>query len=67
MTIAFKGIDHLHKRWSSLTDLMAYLQNNTTEKVVYFDGMKLVTEKGEYGLADGQLSFVPTYSNDSTV
>jgi hypothetical protein len=48
---------HLRRNWNSLTDLKLYIEKNTKEKVEFFDGMVLVTNKGTYGLAFGQLNF----------
>lgn len=62
--MSFKGIEHLHRKWNSLTDLVAYLQNRTNEQITYFDGMKVVTNAGEYMLADGKLSFTPATKTD---
>lgn len=47
----------LTRKWNSLSDVVAYLERNTTEKVTYFDGAILHTNKGEYGLAFSQLHF----------
>jgi hypothetical protein len=48
---------HLERNWNSLSDLKNYLETKTKEKVIKFDGMQLVTNKGIYGLAMKELSF----------
>ena len=48
---------HLKRKWNSLTDFKAYIEKHTKEKVEYFDGGILRTNKGEYGLAFGELIF----------
>ena len=48
---------HLNKNWNSLTDLKEYLTKNKIERIIYFDGLTLKTDKGNYGLAFGRLSF----------
>jgi hypothetical protein len=50
-------LNHLKRKWNSLTDFKSWLEKNTKEKVEYFDGMVVRTNKGEYGLAFGELSF----------
>ena len=42
-------------KWNSLTEFRDYLVANTTEKIVLFNGYKLVTQTTEYGLLDGLL------------
>jgi hypothetical protein len=48
---------HLNRNWNSLSDLKDYLQKNQLESIIYFDGLTLKTNKGNYGLAFGRLSF----------
>jgi hypothetical protein len=48
---------HLERSWNSLSDLKNYLETKTKEKVIKFDGVQLVTNKGVYGLAMKELSF----------
>ena len=48
---------HLNRNWNSLSDLKEYLQKNHLERIIYFDGLTLKTDKGIYGLAFGRLSF----------
>ena len=42
---------HLTRRWGSLTDLKRYLETKTKEKVMSFNGIKLVTNKGSYSIS----------------
>jgi hypothetical protein len=44
------------KHWTSLTQLKAYIEKSTKEKVKSFDGAELVTDKASYGLYDGEIS-----------
>jgi len=37
---------HLERSWSSLGDVKKYLETNTKEKVIFFDGFELITNKG---------------------
>jgi hypothetical protein len=46
-------------KWNSLTEFRDYLVANTTEKIVLFNGYKLVTQTTEYGLLDGLLRIYP--------
>jgi len=48
---------HLKRSWSSLGDVKKYLETNTKEKVISFNGFELVTNKGTYGLALKELRF----------
>ena len=50
-------MNHLQRSWNSLSDLRDYLVKNKLEKVKYFDGWQLVTDKRQYQLVFGQLSF----------
>jgi len=45
----------LKKNWDSLSEFKDYLEKNTKEKVEYFDGARLITNKNSYGLAFGQI------------
>jgi len=45
-----------NKKWNSLTQLKEFLEKNTKEKVEYFDGSVLITNKYRYALAFGELS-----------
>jgi hypothetical protein len=42
-------------KWNSLCEFRDYLVRETTEKIVVFNGYKLVTETTEYGIVDGIL------------
>ena len=44
------------RTWNSLTQVKDYLESNTKEKIEYFDGATLVTNKNTYGLAFGKLN-----------
>ena len=44
-------------KWNSLCEFRDFLLRETTEKIVVFNGYKLVTETTEYGLCDGVLSY----------
>ena len=46
-------------KWNSLTEFRDFLQRETTEKIVVFDGWRLVTETTEYGIIDGVLRVSP--------
>lgn len=46
-------------KWNSLTEFRDFLQRETTEKIVIFDGWRLVTETTEYGIIDGVLRVSP--------
>ena len=46
-------------KWNSLTEFRDYLQRETTEKIVSFDGWRLTTETTEYGIIDSQLRISP--------
>jgi len=45
----------LKKNWNSLSEFKDYLEKNTKEKVEYFDGARLITNKNSYGLAFDQI------------
>jgi hypothetical protein len=42
-------------KWNSLCEFRDFLSRETTEKIVVFNGYKLVTETTEYGIVDGTL------------
>ena len=42
-------------KWNSLSEFRDYLVRETTEKIVLFNGYKLVTETTEYGMVDSVL------------
>ncbi len=45
------------KKWNALTDFKDVIEaSNTKEKVKYFDGIKLITNKFEYRLFDSQIT-----------
>ncbi len=44
-------------KWNSLTEFKQFLERDTTEKIVVFEGWKLVTETTEYGIVDGILIY----------
>lgn len=44
-------------KWNSLTEFKQFLERETTEKIVLFEGWKLVTETTEYGIVDGVLKY----------
>ena len=44
-------------KWNSLTEFRDFLVSQTTEKIVLFEGWRLVTETTEYGIVDGVLKF----------
>jgi hypothetical protein len=46
-------------KWNSLSEFRDYLVANTAEKIVLFNGYKLVTQTTEYGLLDGLLRIYP--------
>lgn len=46
-------------KWNSLTEFKDFLTSQTTEKIVVFEGWRLVTETTEYGIIDGILKFKP--------
>jgi hypothetical protein len=46
-------------KWNSLTEFRDYLVRETTEKIVLFEGWRLVTETTEYGIIDGILKVSP--------
>ena len=46
-------------KWNSLTEFRDFLQRETTEKIVVFEGWRLITETTEYGIIDGILRVSP--------
>jgi hypothetical protein len=42
-------------KWNSLCEFRDFLARETTEKIVLFEGWRLVTETTEYGIVDGTL------------
>ena len=46
-------------KWNSLSEFRDYLMRETTEKIVFFNGYKLVTETTEYGMVDSILKVNP--------
>ena len=44
-------------KWNSLSEFKQFLERETTEKIVLFEGYRLVTESTEYGLLDGVLNY----------
>lgn len=50
--------DYTKKSWNSLTQLKEHIERDNKEKIVSFDGIKLVTNKRTYRLFDGQLTQV---------
>lgn len=46
-------------KWNSLTEFRDFLVSQTTEKIVLFEGWRLVTETTEYGILDGVLKYKP--------
>lgn len=46
-------------KWNSLCEFRDFLVRETSEKIVLFEGWRLVTETTEYGLLDGMLKVYP--------
>lgn len=46
-------------KWDSLSDFKKFLERETSEKIVLFEGWILVTETTEYGIVDSQLIIRP--------
>jgi len=53
-----KEKDILKKTWNSLSQLKEYLEKNTKEKILAFDGITLETNSAYYTLAFGELTKV---------
>ena len=47
------------QKWNSLTEIKDFLQRETTEKIVVFEGWRLTTETTEYTILDGLLKVQP--------
>jgi|SaaInlStandDraft_1057018.scaffolds.fasta_scaffold06275_9 hypothetical protein len=45
------------KSWNSLTQLKKWLEENTKEKIKYFDGIILKTNKYSYTMAFGKVEW----------
>jgi len=50
--------NHLKRKWNSLSDFKDYIEKNTKEKIEYFDGARLITNKNSYGLAFDEIIVV---------
>ena len=46
-------------KWDTLVAFKKFLETETTEKVVSFNGYEIITETTRYGLCDSQLSCTP--------
>ena len=59
-------MEYLRKKkyWNNLTQVKEYLEKNTKQRVEYFDGALLVTNKHRYGIFDGRLSVDGKYLHD---
>ena len=44
-------------KWNSLTEFKQFLERETTEKIMVFEGWRLVTETTEYGIVDGVIKY----------
>ena len=44
-------------KWNSLSEFKQFLERETAEKIVVFEGWRLVTESTEYGIVDGVLKY----------
>lgn len=42
--------------WNSLNDFKNFLERETNEKIISFNGYELITKKATYGLVLGQLN-----------
>jgi hypothetical protein len=52
-----KDLSKSRKFWNTLTDFKNVIEaSNTKEKVKYFDGHNLITNKFEYTMCDRQIS-----------
>lgn len=52
-----KDLSKSRKFWNTLTDFKNVIEaSDTKEKVKYFDGHKLITNKFEYTMCDRQIS-----------
>lgn len=43
-------------KWNSLSDFKNFLEKDTKEEIVSFNGYELITKNARYSLAFGQLS-----------
>ena len=43
-------------KWNSLSDFKGFLEKETKEEIVSFNGYELITKKAIYGLSFGQLN-----------
>ncbi len=43
-------------KWSSLSDFKNFLEKESNEEIVSFNGYELITKKARYSLAFGQLT-----------
>jgi len=48
--------DYTRKSWNSLSDLVERIKTDGREEIVSFDGIKIVTDAREFGLAFGELT-----------
>jgi hypothetical protein len=46
-------------KWDTLGSFKKFLETETTEKVVIYNGYEIITETTRYGLCDSQLSYSP--------
>ena len=54
-------------KWNSLSEFRDFLSRETTEKIVLFEGHRLVTETTEYGLAFGVLNYHEVKSESKSI
>ena len=60
-----KGIDYSKYSWHSLSQLMRYIElNNPSEKIRFYDGIELITNKAKYGLYESTLNIYPITAED---
>ena len=52
-------------KWDTLSSFKKFLETETTEKVVSFNGYEIITETTRYGLCDSQLSYRPAKKTKS--
>lgn len=52
-------------KYNSLSEFKTFLERETTEKIVLFEGWRLATETTEYGLLDGVLNYREVKKNES--
>ena len=43
-------------KWNSLSDFKSFLEKESKEEIVSFNGYELITKKARYSLAFGQLT-----------